>query len=118
MAVDAAGLAGALGITVKDATAADDPGILEAGRLLSIAGDLVTAYLHDDPADTDCPEDVRDEAVIRTAGHLMNRAGFGRVEGTVAVGSTMKTPLAPMARSAVRQSGAAALLAPWVRRTA
>ena len=118
MAVDAAGLAAALGITVADASAANDPGIVEAGRLLSIAGALVTAYLHDDPDDTDCPEAIRDEAVVRTAGHVMNRAGFGRVEGTVAVGSTMKTPLAPMARSAVRQSGAAALLAPFVRRSA
>ena len=58
MAVDAAALAAALGITVADAAADDDPGIVEAGRLLSIAGALVTAHLHDvPPDDTDCPAD-------------------------------------------------------------
>ena len=117
MAVDAAGLAGALGLAVADAQAKDDPGILEAGRLLSIASALVRSYLHDSPDDTDCPPDIRDEAIIRTAGHVQNRAGYGRVDGVVVVGG-LKTPLQPMARSAVRQSGAAALLAPFVRRTA
>ena len=91
--------------------------MIDARRLLSVAAALVDAYLHDDPDDTDCPVDVRNEAIIRTAGHLQNRAGFGRVDGVVVVGG-LKTPLAPMARSAVRQSGAAALLAPFVRRTA
>ena len=93
------------------------PASSRRGRLLSIAGDLVTAYLHDDPDDTDCPEDIRNEAMIRTAGHVQNRAGFGRVDGVVHVGG-LKTPMQPMARSAVRQSGAAALLAPWVERSA
>ena len=116
-AIDAAGLAAALGITVAAADAKDDPGIVEAGRLLSIAGALVDAYLHS-ADDTACPVDVRNESLIRVAGHVMNRAGFGRVEGAVQISSTLKPPLAPMARAAVRQSGAAALLAPFVRRTA
>ena len=94
MAVDAAGLAAALGIAVakpsapflgqpvpKGQPADDDPGIVEAGRLLSIAGALVTAYLHDDPDDTDCPVEIRDEAIIRTAGHVQNRRTFGQQEG-------------------------------------
>ena len=109
--LDAAGLAAALGISMPDTPMA------EARRLLGIAEALVTAYLHDAPDDTDCPLVIRNEAIIRTAGHVQNRAGYGRVDGAVVVGG-LKTPLAPMARSAVRQSGAAALLAPFVRRTA
>ena len=113
MAVDAASLAAALGITVADASADDDPGIVEAGRLLSIAGALVTAYLH---GATDCPAEIRDEAVIRTAGHVMNRTGYGIADGRHKVaGVSLEVHTA---RAAVRQSGAAALLAPWVRRSA
>ena len=117
MAVTAASLAAALGIAVADASADDDPGIVEAGRLLSIAGDLVTAYLHDDPPDdTDCPADVRDEATIRTSGHVMSRTGYGVGDGRHKVAGVSFE--VHTARAAVRQSGAAALLAPWVRRTA
>ena len=117
MAVDAGGLAAALGITVADAAAADDPGILEAGRLLSIAGALVAAYLHDSPDDTDCPPDIRNEAIIRTAGHVQNRRTGGHVDGLIKV-SGIAFLQSPAAAGAVRQSGAAALLSPWVRRTA
>ena len=114
-AIDAAGLAAALGITVAAADAKDDPGIVEAGRLLSIAGALVDAYLHS-ADDTACPVDVRNESLIRVAGHVMNRAGFGRADGRVKLAGLQVDVQA--ARSAVRQSGAAALLAPFVRRTA
>ena len=117
MAVTAASLAAALGITVADAQAKDDPGILEAGRLLSIAGALVAAYLHDSPDDTDCPADIRDEAVIRSAGYMQNRRTGGHVDGIMKV-SGIAFLQTPAAASAVRQSGAAALLAPFVRRTA
>ena len=86
--IDAAGFAAALGIAVAKPSAPfvgqpadDDPGIVEAGRLLSIAGALVTAYLHDDPDDSACPESIRNEAIIRTAGHLQNRRSFGQQEG-------------------------------------
>ena len=115
MAVTAASLAAALGITVADPADSDDPGIVEAERLRTIADPLVTAYLRGGTA----PEPVRDEAVIRTAGHVQQRAisNYGTVEGTVTAGPT-KTPLAPAGVSPVRQSGAAALLAPYVRRTA
>ncbi len=109
MAVTAASLAAALGITGNGAET-------EGERLLSIAGALVDAYLR---GATDCPEAIRDEATIRTAGHVRKgRAGFGRVEGRFEVGEAITLNLTPAARSAVRQSGAAALLAPWVKRTA
>ena len=108
MAVTAASLAAALGIT-------GDGAETEGGRLLSVAGALVDAYLR---GATDCPEAIRDEAVIRTAGHVRGRHGFGRVEGRLEVGESVKLNVQPAARSAVRQSGAAALLAPWVKRTA
>lgn len=117
MAVTAASLAAALGITVADADRETDPGIVEGARLLSIAGDLVTAYLHDDPPDdTDCPAAVRDEATIRTAGHVMRRTGYGVGDGRNKVAGVSFE--VHTARAAVRQSGAAALLSPWVRRSA
>ena len=90
--------------------------MIDARRLLSVAESLVTAYLHDDPDDTACPVDVRNEALIRTAGHLQNRKGYGAAEGRVKVSGLQVDVQA--ARSAVRQSGAAALLAPFVRRSA
>ena len=106
--IDATGLAVALGMPVKP--------MIDARRLLSIAGALVTAYLHDNPDDTACPVDVRNEAIIRTAGHVQNRKGYGAADGRVKVGSLQVD--VQTARSAVRQSGAGALLAPFVRRTA
>ena len=101
----------------RTATAAATIDDNEAGRLRTIAGALVDAYLHDPDDTMGCPETIRDEAVIRTAGHLQNRVGFGRADGRFKVGGAQFN-IAPAARSAVRQSGAAALLAPWVKRTA
>ncbi len=113
MAVTAASLAAALGITVADAAKPDDPGIVEAARLLDVAGELVAAYLRGGTA----PPAIVDEATIRTAGHVQHRNAYGRAVGRVKAGGAA-IDLQPAARSAVRQSGAAALLAPWVRRTA
>ena len=117
MAVDAAGLAAALGIAVAENPPADDPGLVEAGRLLTLAGVLVDAYLRDPDDTLECPETVRDEAIIRTAGHVRGRHNYGRIEGRIEAGGARMGTLQPAARSAVRQSGAAALLAPWVLRT-
>ena len=111
----APGLAAAFGIKVAKADDPADPGLVEADRLLTLAGALVEAYARD-PGHR-CPETVMDEAIIRTAGHLQNRAGFGRADGRFKAGG-VQFNVAPAARSAVRQSGAAALLAPWVLRTA
>ena len=64
------------------------------------------------------PAAIRDEAVIRTAGHVKSaRRGFGTIPGQFKAGAVQMN-LAPAGVSAVRQSGAAALLAPFVRRTA
>ena len=115
MAVTTATLAAALGITVADATDATDTGIVEAARLLAIAGPLVDAHLR---GGADCPAAVRDEAVIRTAGHVQNRRTFGIQEGRIKPGAAVQMDLSPAAAGAVRQSGAAALLAPYVRRSA
>ena len=114
MAVNASELAVLFGITVEDATDDADTGIVEATRLLAVAGPLVDAYLR---GGTDCPAAVRDEAVIRTAGHVQSRKSFGTVEGRMKVGGAQFV-LSPAAAGSVRQSGAAALLAPYVRRTA
>ena len=112
MAVTAATLAAALGIAVEDAGSETDPGILEATRLLSLAGPLVDAYLRGGEA----PDAIRDEAIIRTAGHLLPRR-FGH-EGARVKAGAVQIDLSPVSVSSVRQSGAAALLAPYVRRTA
>ena len=113
MAVTAASLAAALGIAVADASDQNDPGIVEGARLLALAGPLVNAYLRGGTA----PDAVRDEAIIRTAGHVQARGlGFGVIDKTQA--GSVKTGLTPAGVSPVRQSGAAGLLAPYVRRTA
>ena len=99
------------------ATAAATVDDNEAGRLLTLAGALVDAYRRDPDDTMRCPETVRDEAIIRTAGHVRNRGGFGRAHGRLKVGGA-QIDVQPAARGAVRQSGAAALLAPWVKRSA
>ena len=114
MAVTNAALAAALGIAVTNADDDTDTGIVEAARLLAIAGPLVDAYLR---GSTSCPNTIVDEAVIRTAGHVKDRRTFGVQEGRLKTGA-VQMDLSPAAAGAVRQSGAGALLAPWVRRTA
>lgn len=102
MALTAATLATAVGIT--DQT--------EAARLLSVASSLVTKYLRG--AD-DCPDDVVDEATIRVAGYVHNRAGYGAADRVVVGGLSVsvRQPGNP-----VRQSGAAGILSQWVARDA
>ena len=118
MAVTSSELAALLGIKVADAADDTDAGIVEAARLLSIAGALVDAYRRDPDDTLECPVAVRDEAIIRTAGHARGRHNYGQIEGRLKAGGAHMGELQPAARSAVRQSGAAALLAPWVLRTA
>ena len=118
MAVTAASLAATLGITVTNSQDPTDPGLVEAGRLLSIASSLVAKWRHDPDDTLQCPEAITDEAVVRTAGHLKSREGFGRADGKLQIGRDLSVKLRPAAASAVRQSGAAALLSPWVKRGA
>ena len=114
MAVSAARLAAELGITVTDATDADDPGLVKAERLRALAADLVDAYLRGGSP----PESIQDEAVIRTAGHMNHRTGFGIIEGRHDLTASWRVYLQPAAVNPLRKSGAAALLSPWVRRSA
>lgn len=112
MALTHAALAAELGIPVADHANEADPGLVEAGRLFEIAGALVAKHLRGG----DCPDVVRDEAVIRAAGNL-HVLGGPVASGAFRVG-TVAVQVSSPAVSAVRQSGAAALLAPWVRRSA
>lgn len=109
MAVTAASLAAALALKTDDG----EPDTAEATRLLAIASALVSKYLRGNAA----PVEIADEAIIRTAGHLERRRGYGVTEGPMTVGG-LKVVTAPVASNPVRQSGAGALLAPYVRRTA
>ena len=87
----------------------------DAQLLLDAATSLCVSYLRGG----ECPSAVMDEAVIRTAGHIHSRQGFGTVEGPMQVGgSNVGINLTSKAVSPVRQSGAGALLSPYVRRTA
>lgn len=112
MAVTPSNLAALLGIAVADADDANDAGIVEAQRLIDIASSLVTKHLR---GATDCPDAIVDEAVVRTAGHVQTRTGYGKVD-KLEVGKSVKLSMRPSAANPVRQSGAAALLSPWVSR--
>ena len=103
MAVDAAALALALGVPNA-----------EGARLLPLATALVAAYLHGGEA----PAVIYDEAIIRTAGHVRARSPAHMSDGGRVKTSGTQIDVTAGARSPVRASGAAALLAPWVRRTA
>ena len=87
----------------------------ECARILPIAKLLVTAHLR---GATDCPDAIREEAIIRTAGHVRTRTPVHMSDGGRVKTSGTQIDITPGARSAVRASGAAALLAPWVKRTA
>ena len=104
MAVDAAALALALGVPNA-----------EGARLLPLATALVAAYLR---GATDCPAEIYDESIIRTAGHVRARSPAHMSDGGRVKTSGTQIDVTAGARSAVRASGAAALLGPWVRRTA
>ena len=61
MAVDAAGLAAALGIAVADAADDTDAGIVEAGAVaVPLPAPWSTAYLRDPDDTLECPESVRE----------------------------------------------------------
>ena len=80
-----------------------------AARLLPVASALVSQY-------TDAaPESIANEATIRVAGWLAEQpAAAVRSEST----GDISTSFAPTHTSALRHSGAMALLSPWKRRRA
>lgn len=60
---------------------------------LGIASESVTAYLRCGTA----PEPIHEETIIRTAGHVRARRGFGVVEGPMQAGGA-KWRMAPVCR--------------------
>lgn len=107
----------ARGVAVTAESLAESLGVVpaEGTRLLPIATALVDAHLR---GATDCPDAIRDEAIIRTAGHVRIRTPAHMADGGRLKTAGVQTDITPGARSAVRASGAGALLAPWVPRTA
>ena len=98
----------AVAVTADDISVETGVTPARAGKLLAAATALVDRFA---PA---APEAIKDEATIRTAGWLAEQpAASVRSE---AVGD-VSTAYAPAMASALRHSGAMALLAPWkVRR--
>ena len=93
MTITATELAQAVGVDAETAT-----------RLMSVASALVTRYA---PA---APTAIANEAVIRTAGWLAEQPSASitsESEGDI------RTSYAPTMQSALRHSGAMALLSPW-----
>ena len=102
MAVTAADVAAELGIVAPDATGA------RYLRHYAIAVAHVDAYLRGSET---CPDAIRDEAIVRTTGHVRTKTDerFGEVRTGGGIRITTGASGSP-----VRQSGAAALLAPYV----
>ena len=89
----------------------DAAGNATASRLFNVARALVERYA---PA---CPDDVHTEALLRTAGFILADDPALRVLRSVKVPDALEVePRAP--GSAVRLSGAAALMSPWRERRA
>ena len=88
----------------------DAAGNATASRLFNVAKGLVERYA---PA---CPDDLHAEALLRTAAYMHADDPALRVLKSVKVGDALEVePRAP--GSAVRLSGAGALMSPWrVRR--
>ena len=94
--LDAAALATAIGVETAVAV-----------RLLAVAIELVNMYAPMAPAS------VADEAALRTAGFLSEHSAAAIRRESI---GDIATSYAPANVSALRHSGAAALLSPWRRR--
>ena len=105
--LDAPALARALGLQDGTGTTTLDPA---AVRLFNVAKGLVERYA------PSAPDDVLDEALLRTADYLHADSPSLRVLRSIKLGDALALePRAP--GSAVRLSGAATLMSPWrVRR--
>ena len=97
-----------MAVTADELAAETGVPVTRAGKLLAASLALVERYA---PA---APEAIKDEATIRTAGWLAEQpAASVRSEST----GDIATAYAPAMASALRHSGAMALLSPWkVRR--
>ncbi len=98
----------AVSITAADLATALDVNSAVATRLLEVATALVNRYA------PDAPDAVSNEAVIRCAGWLNEQPHAAVRSETI---GDLSTSFAPNMQSALRHSGAMALLSPWkVRR--
>ena len=100
-----------MAVTITPALLAEAVGVdlTTATRLKAVATELVTRYA------PDSPDAVANEAAIRTAGWLAEQpsaAITSEAEGDI------RTSYAPTMLSALRHSGAMALLSPWKIRRA
>ena len=100
-----------MAVTITAAQLAEAVGVdsTTATRLLAVATELVTRYAPDPP------DSVANEAAIRTAGWL---AEMPRAAITSESEGDIRTSYAPTMLSALRHSGAMALLSPWKIRRA
>ena len=100
-----------MAVTLTAAQLAEAVGVSSttAGRLLAVASALVERYA------TDAPHAISNEAAIRTAGWLAEQPAAAIRAETEA---DISTSYAPSMQSALRHSGAMALLSPWKIRRA
>ena len=100
-----------MAVTLTAAQLAEAVGVslTTAGRLLAVAGGLVERYA------PDAPHAISNEAAIRTAGWLAEQPAAAIRAETEA---DISTSYAPSMQSALRHSGAMALLSPWKIRRA
>ena len=95
---------------------ATELGIADATRLRSVCLSVIEVYA---PA---APDDLKSEALIRMAGYLHTSDGsmgvFQEVEITGSAGASVDLTFRSACSSALRCSGAAALLSPWRKRRA
>ena len=98
----------AVTITATELAEAVGVDLATATRLLAVATELVTRYA------PDAPDAVAIEAAIRTTGWLAEQPSAAITSETE---GDIRTSYAPTMLSALRHSGAMALLSPWkVRR--
>ena len=100
-----------MAVTLTSAELAEAVGVdsATATRLLAVASALVTRHA---PA---APDAISNEAVIRTAGWLAEQPSAAITSETE---GDIRTSYAPSMQSALRHSGAMALLSPWKIRRA
>ena len=99
----------AVTITVAELAEAIGTDSTTATRLPAVATALVERYA------PDAPDAISNEAVIRTAGWLAEQPAAAITSETE---GDIRTSYAPTAMSALRHSGAMALLSPWKIRRA
>ena len=98
-----------MAVTLTEAQLAEAVGVdsTMATRLLAVATELVNRFA------PDAPDPVSNEATIRCAGWLAEQPSVAITSETE---GDIRTSYAPTMQSALRHSGAMALLSPWKNR--